>query len=88
MDATHQALPKGLNLKAGVSNVFKHNDAYSVVKVNSVLPKTQKTFEQAKGSVVSDFQEQKEKDWLLDLTNKYKVTINTEALQQVKEELK
>lgn len=88
LDATHQALPKGLNLKAGVSNVFKHNDAYSVVKVNSVLPKTQKTFEQAKGSVVSDFQEQKEKDWLLDLTNKYKVTINTEALQQVKEELK
>ncbi|PIB30081.1 peptidylprolyl isomerase [Gaetbulibacter sp. 5U11] len=88
LDATHQALPKGLNLKAGVSNVFKHNQAYSVVKVNSVLPKNQKTFEQAKGSVVSDFQEQKEKDWLLDLTNKYKVTINTEALQQVKEELK
>lgn len=88
LDTTHQALPKGLNLKTGVSKVFKHNDAYSVVKVNGILPKTQKTFEQAKGSVVSDFQEKKEKDWLLELTKKYKVTINKDALKQVKEELK
>ncbi len=88
LEVNHQALPKGLDLKTGVSKIFKHNDAYSVVKIENILPKTLKSFEEAKGSVVSDFQEEKEKEWLLKLAKKYKVSINKEALQQVKTELK
>jgi len=88
LDSNHQSLPKELELKTGVSKIFKHNDAFSVVKIKAVIPKTLKTFKEAKGNVISDFQEQKEKDWLLGLEKKYKVIINQDALNQVKEELK
>lgn len=84
---SHQALPKDFNMQKGVSKVFKHNDAYSVVKVNGVLPKTQKTFEEAKGKVISDFQEYKEKMWLDELSKKYQVNVNQDVLKQVKKDL-
>ncbi|WGD34088.1 peptidylprolyl isomerase [Olleya sp. YS] len=88
LDINHQALPKGLNLSTGVSKIYKHNDAYTVIKIKEVLPKMSKTFAESKGNVISDFQEQKEQDWLADLSKKYKVIINQDALKQVKEELK
>lgn len=84
---SHQALPKKFNMQKGVSKVFKHNDAFSVVKVNAVLPKTKKTFEEAKGKVISDFQEYKEKMWLDELSNKYQVNVNQDVLKQVKKNL-
>ncbi|MDO6597736.1 peptidylprolyl isomerase [Oceanihabitans sp. 2_MG-2023] len=87
MDAKHQALPKGFSFKKGVSKVFTHNDSFVVVKVNEILPKTQKTFEEAKGKVSSDFQDAKEKKWLVDLENKYKVTIHQDVLTTVKSKL-
>lgn len=86
--ANHQALPKDLKLETGVSDIFTHNDAYSVVSIKSVIPKTPKTFEEAKGHVIADFQEEKEKEWMSGLAKKYKVVINQEALKQVKAQLK
>ena len=88
LDVNHQALPKDLKLETGVSDVFTHNDAYSVVSIKSVIPKTAKSFEEAKGHVIADFQEEKEKDWMSGLAQKYNVVINQEALKQVKEQLK
>ncbi|MFD2824336.1 peptidylprolyl isomerase [Lacinutrix iliipiscaria] len=87
MDASHQAIPNGFLFKKGVSEVLEHNGAFIVVKVNEVLPKTFKTFEEAKGKVVSDYQEAKEMKWLKALANKYKVVINQEALKEVKYKL-
>lgn len=84
---SHQALPKDFSMQKGVSKIFKHNDAYSVVKINAVLPKTQKTFEEAKGKVISDFQEYKEQLWLDELSKKYKVNVNQDVLKQVKKDL-
>lgn len=89
LDANHQALPKDLKLETGVSDIFTHNDAYSVVSIKSVIPKTSKSFKEAKGGhVIADFQEEKEKEWMSGLAKKYKVVINQEALNQVKEQLK
>lgn len=88
LDANHQALPKDLKLETGVSTIFTHNDAYSVVNIKSVIPKTPKSFKEAKGHVMADFQEEKEKEWMSGLAKKYKVVINQEALNQVKEQLK
>ncbi|WP_232782580.1 peptidylprolyl isomerase [Olleya sp. 1-3] len=88
LDANHQALPKDLKLETGVSDIFTHNDAYSVVSIKSVIPKTSKSFKEAKGHVIADFQEEKEKEWMSGLAKKYKVVINQEALNQVKEQLK
>lgn len=87
MDIEHQALPKGFSFKKGVSKVLSHNDSYVVVKVNEVLPKAYKTLEEAKGKVSSDFQDAKEKNWLIELKNKYSVSIHQEVLETVKSKL-
>ncbi len=88
MNASHQALPKGIKFKKGVSKVMKHNNSYVVVKVKEILPANQKTFEEARGNVTSDFQTFKEKQWLKELANKYSVVLNNEIVDLVKAKIK
>ena len=88
MDKMHQALPKDFNFVKGLSKIKKHNDAFVVVQVKDVLPEEQKTFEEAKGSVISDYQNNKESNWLKGLSAKYNIVINQEVLSKVKSELK
>ena len=88
MDQTHQALPKGFKFTKGISKIKKHNDAFVVVQVKEVLPEEQKTFEEAKGSVISDYQNNKEANWLKGLSAKYKIVVNQEVLDKVKSQLK
>ena len=87
LDKEHQALPKDFEFKTGVSDVYKHNDAYVVVKVNSVLPKTQKTFEEAKGKIISDYQVFKEDNWLKELAFKYVVNVDQDVLKNIKSKI-
>lgn len=84
MAINHQALPKDFELKRGISKIYEHNNAFVLVQVNEVLPETQKSLEEAKGLVVSDYQEYKEENWLKELAEKYKVVINEEVLNKVK----
>jgi peptidyl-prolyl cis-trans isomerase SurA len=84
MDVENQVLPENFELKEGVSEIYKQDDSYIVVKVKGIYHSTQKLLEEAKGQVVSDFQAYKEKEWLEELQNKYKISINNEALNEVK----
>ncbi|HLT52410.1 MAG TPA: peptidylprolyl isomerase, partial [Flavobacteriaceae bacterium] len=88
MEAGHQALPEDYKFKLGQSDVLKHNKSFVVVVVNEILPKSNKTLEEAKGLVVSDYQNYKEQNWLSELHNKYKVEVNETVLKQVKSLLK
>lgn len=88
MNKSHQALPKGIKFKKGVSKVMKHNNSYVVVKVKAILPENKKTFEEAKGNVTSDFQANREKQWLKELANKYTVVLNKEVIDLVKAKIK
>lgn len=88
MDVHHQALPKGFQFKKGVSKIYKHHDAFVVVQVKDVLPKQTKTFNEAKGEVISDYQAVKEAKWLKDLKTKYKVEINQQALSTIRSQIK
>jgi len=88
MNAEHQALPKGFDFKKGVSKIHQHNDAFVVVNVKDVLRQEQKTLEEAKGAVISDYQNYKEENWLKDLRGKYKIEVNQEVLETVKSQLK
>lgn len=88
MDASHQALPKDFKFKKGVSKVMNHNNAFVVVNVKEVLPETQKTFDEAKGAIISDYQTFKEENWINELKEKYKVKVNKEALSKVKAQIK
>ncbi|WP_055435329.1 peptidylprolyl isomerase [Lacinutrix algicola] len=88
MDKEHQALPKQFSFSKGVSKVYKHNDGYIVANVNSVLPKSLKTFKEAKGRVTSEYQEFKEENWLKKLASLYTVKVNEDVLDNVKQNLK
>jgi peptidyl-prolyl cis-trans isomerase SurA len=84
MDSKDQALPDNFEFKKGISKIYSHNDSYVIVQVKGIYPKTHKLFEEAKGSVISDYQTYKEDKWLEELRHKYKVVINQDALNKVK----
>lgn len=84
MNAEHRALPKDFYFKEGVSKVYFYNDAFHVIDVKRILPKTEKTYNESKGSVISDYQDEVEKQWLKDLEETYKVVVNKEVLKKVK----
>lgn len=87
METTHQALPKELPLKLGLSETYHYNDAYHVVMIKEIRPKAIKTLDEAKGKVISDYQNHVEKNWLELLKNKYKITVNDEVLKNLKTQI-
>lgn len=84
----HQWLPKAFELKKGLSKIYKHNTAFVLVKVNDIFEETQKSFEEAKGMVLNDYQNFKEENWIEELREKYPIIINEAALQNVKNQIK
>ena len=84
----HQALPKDFEFKKGISKIYNHNNAFVVVKVKEILPETQKPFDDAKGAVICDYQTYKEEKWLKELSEKYKVVVNDDVLNDVKSQIK
>jgi peptidyl-prolyl cis-trans isomerase SurA len=88
MNAEHRALPKEFYFKEGVSKVYFYNDAFHVIDVKHILPKTEKTYNESKGSVISDYQDEVEKQWLKKLEETYKVVINKDVLKKVKSLIK
>ena len=81
-------LAQKIKFEKGISKIYKHNDSYVLVQVKSVLPKAQKTLDESKGLVVSDYQAFKEEEWLKELKKKYKVEVNNEALLLAKNKIK
>jgi peptidyl-prolyl cis-trans isomerase SurA len=88
MTKEHQLLPEAFQFKKGVSEIYKHNNGYHVALTKDVLPKGNKTLAEAKGFVVTAYQEELEKKWLKSLRNTYKVSINKEALETIKKSVK
>ena len=88
MELGHQMLPQDLELKEGVSKIYEKNDAFHVIKVNKVIPKTNKTFEESKGNVINDFQNEIEKNWVQTLKEHFKVVIHKDVLAKVKSQMR
>lgn len=87
MDIEHQALPKPFDVKMGVSKVYEHNDSFVVVDVHDIIESSPKTFEEAKGKVISDYQAYIEESWINSLRKKFKVNINENSLARAKKEI-
>ena len=88
MEEGHQSLPKELDFKKGISKIYNHNNSFILVDVKDVLPKSPKTFEEAKGVVISDYQNYKEENWVKQLSEKYPIKVNEEALNKVRKQIK
>lgn len=86
-EANHQALPNDFEFKEGLSKIDYQNNMYYVVKVTKLIPESYKNLDEARGMVINDYQQEVEKNWINDLKNKYKVTVNQEVLSKVKSQI-
>lgn len=70
--------------KAGVTPVEKLNDSsFRFVWVKQLVGPEPKNLKEAKGYIVSDYQEYLEKTWLADLRNKYPIKVDEKILQSL-----
>lgn len=56
---------------------------YYLVEIERLLPPGQKSFQEARATVISEYQEEIEKKWLVALRKKYKVKVNKKAVKAV-----
>ncbi len=77
-------LPNNLEVKLGVSKIYKHNEAFHVIDVKGILPAGIKTLEEARGNVINDYQAEIETNWINDLQKRFKVEVNQDALKTIK----
>lgn len=84
VEVGNRKLPKGFELKEGVSKVYKEGDKqFIIVKVNKVLEPSQKELREAKGLVINDFQEHIEEEWVKGLRSKHTVKVNKRTLKKL-----
>ena len=78
-------LPKNFNVrtKTPISELIKENNSFYVVNVKEFKPKSQKTFEEAKGQLIADYQIALESKWTQELRTKFKVDVNESVLAKV-----
>ena len=79
----HPKLPKRIQFKTGISKVIEENSNFYAVNVTALKPSTPKTFEEAKGQLLADYQIVLESDWINELRAKFKVDINQDVLAKV-----
>lgn len=61
---------------------------YYLVQIKEMVPPGSMSFEEARASVISDYQDSLEKEWLEQLKKKYPVNVNEKAKKYVVEKLK
>ncbi|MGB0176735.1 MAG: hypothetical protein ACPF9D_06195, partial [Owenweeksia sp.] len=74
---------KGKNLAKGASDIEVVDGRYQFVFVRSVKEPASKTLDEARGIIISDYQNYLEKEWIADLKSRYDVNTNPEVLEQV-----
>ncbi|QCX38316.1 peptidylprolyl isomerase [Aureibaculum algae] len=85
LEENHKKFPKNFSLDSiGVSDVYEENtNNFVVVKTIKILPSEPMQFKKARGLVINDFQEQLEKDWIVELKKQYPVKVNKKLLKKL-----
>ncbi len=81
------SLPKDYKLSKGVSPVYQEGEYYYVIAGKDIIPTSLKTIEEARGRVVSDYQQYLEENWLDVLKGEFSYQINNRAFRKVKKQL-
>ena len=63
------------------------DDRFYLIKVKKVLPPDNKTFGEARGAVITEYQDYLEKEWIKELRKKYTVKINNKQLAKLYKQL-
>jgi len=81
------ALPKAYKLTKGVSDIYKEGDYYYVILGREIVPTSIKTLEEARGRVISDYQQYLEANWMDALKEEFSYKVNNRVLKRVKKQL-
>ncbi len=87
-DSANALATTAMTMKVGeISKPTRFEDGYSIIKVNGFVPPEQKTFEEARGEVSSDYQEAESKEiqneWLEKLKKEFGVTIDDKTFREL-----
>ena len=80
-------LPEKLKIKENQTRIYSNANPPKIVKINEFHPERQLAFEEAKGKVVADYQDQLETKFIKQLHEKYKVEIEDDVLRELKRRL-
>ncbi|MFN0275615.1 MAG: peptidylprolyl isomerase [Chitinophagales bacterium] len=73
-----------MNKKTGIGeNILGSDGSITFVKVNGVVPPQPKTLKEARGYVISNYQDYLEKQWIEELRNKYPVKVNSDVFNSM-----
>lgn len=73
-----------LNKTVGIGeNILNAGGSITFVKINKVVAPTPKSLDEARGYVISAYQEQLEKQWIEELHKKYPVVINEQVFKSM-----
>ncbi|WP_430399145.1 peptidylprolyl isomerase [Flavobacterium sp.] len=71
----------------GVSEIVKKGNYYFVLKIKEVKPSQEKTLDECRGKVISDYQQFLENNWVDELKKEFKVEINQDVFAKVKSQI-
>ncbi len=86
-ESTSNALPKDYKPFVGVSEIYEQGGYYYVIKGTEFIPETTKTLDEARGRVISDYQQFLEENWVDTLKKEFKVDVKPTVFNKVKKEL-
>ena len=86
VEETYSRLPDNFEIKLGVSSVYHDagDSFYKVIEVREIKEPTNKTLEEARGSVVNDYQQDLEKNWLDNLRNGHQIKVSKKVFKKVR----
>ncbi len=89
VEETYNRLPDNFKIVEGVSDVYHDEKSgfYKVIVVHEILEPTQKTLDEARGSVINDYQQQLEKEWLESLRTGREIKVNKKTFKKVKKQI-
>ena len=86
-EENHDVLSEYKNPQIGTTSVVKKGNYYFVVKVKEVKPAQQKSLDECRGKVISDYQQFLENNWVDELKKEFKVIVNQKTFEEVKNQI-
>jgi peptidyl-prolyl cis-trans isomerase SurA len=82
------AIPKIVTDTTKVTAVYQNGTYYYVTKLNKILPPATKTFDEAKGKIINDYQQSLEENWVSELKKEFTVKVNENVFEKTKRKIK
>ncbi|WP_320814461.1 peptidylprolyl isomerase [Flavobacterium sp.] len=86
-EENYDILSEYKNLQQGATSIVKKGNYYFVLKVKEVKPTQEKTIDECRGKVISDYQQYLENNWVDDLKKEFKVNVNQKVFEMVKNQI-